>query len=160
MYDERVKEKGIDRDKRHTYNAVFVLEKRTVLGIHVTSRHHKIPVDVTFLTPVMDRAKRVRDIDRAQVMLVKLPIFGFLVRILVTRLEKRVLACVFILFCKPGNSVCRIFNHSESSKVWRHHFANFFKPHHAIYTAVVRTCAKFQTASINENEEKFYKVLY
>ena len=43
-------------------------------------------------------------------------------------------------------------------KVWRYHFANFsirtFEPHHAIYTAAVRTCAKFQIASINESEDR------
>ena len=29
-----------------------------------------------------------------------------------------------------------------------------FEPHHAIYTAAVRTCAKFQIASINESEDR------
>ena len=40
----------------------------------------------------------------------------------------------------------------------RHHFANIsirtFKPHHMIHTAAVRTCDKFQIASINENEDR------
>ena len=40
----------------------------------------------------------------------------------------------------------------------RHHFANFsirtFKPHHEIYTAAVRTWAKFQIASVNESEDR------
>ena len=37
-------------------------------------------------------------------------------------------------------------------------FYNFsirtFEPHHTIYTAAVRTCAKFQIASINESEDR------
>ena len=46
----------------------------------------------------------------------------------------------------------------QSSKVWRHHFANVsirtFKPHHEIYTAAVRTWTKFQIVSINESEDR------
>ena len=46
----------------------------------------------------------------------------------------------------------------QGSKVWRHQFANVsfrtFKPHHTIYTVAETTCAKCQTSSINESEDR------
>ena len=71
--------------------------------------------------------------------------------------SEQLIIIIIIIFFSNVHSGIRIGPKRDNNSVYRVpciEFHSNLKPRHAIYTAAVRTCAKFQIASVNESEDR------
>ena len=133
------------QDSRKTINSTVVVRIRAHFLQFVSNCLHEVYYDLPFNSIVIPTTFLLTLWwDRGTGKTGALPRFASFTHVCISR--------IFPVFVEYFHTTEKYFHIMEySSKVWRHHFANFsiqtFEPHHAIHTAAVRTYSKLQIVS-------------